>query len=92
MESALKILRTLRSFMLATLVIYLGLVAGLPSQSRPLWVMFYALAMMSVLMVIAILVIRKVFVQGSEQLLIVQPADQRVLAKWQSVICSRHVE
>lgn len=84
MDAAIKILRILQFALLASIVVYVGLATVLSTSPGrpPAPIILIALTFLSVMNVVVILVMRRVFVSKAEEILRNNPEDAGALMRW----------
>ncbi len=82
MESSLKVLQMVRLAMLMSIVCYVFIAKLLPSSATPNPIIFYAITLMSVILVAVMFIMRRTLVLPSEAALATQPGDGKALARW----------
>jgi hypothetical protein len=84
MDSALKVVQTIRIAMLASIVLYVfvGELAARPRMNSPSVLIFYALTFVSITMVGIITVIRRTLTFPAQTTLAAQAADAAALNRW----------
>lgn len=85
MESSLRVVKMIRLFMLASVVAYIGIAAGIARPKDQVNVIiFYALTVMAASMVMIILLVRRFMIALAEAILADQPDNTGALQRWRT--------
>lgn len=85
MESSLKRLRMVQLFMLASIVLYAFIANQYgPAPRRTQGIIFYAIAALSISIVIIVFIVRRTVIARQSAILAAKPEDKTALARWRT--------